>query len=299
MMASSYLKQTIVTVLCVLGIPTYLSAPKPISIHLGGSSSITVSANRANLALRLYAEGPKQDRVADELRKTADYILGVMRPLQQVSIPPVDPQNNFTGSIDEYEPSIVDLSVTTFRTHSWLKYGTSIINRDTQQYESSMEIEAEFRDFDALGLLLAQVSKQPAITVRSLTWRLDDITKKRLFSQCRTEAMVDALDKVRAYVRPLGMDKVRATKLNEHQIRSREMVHADTRNFGYRGDYADDLVLHDEFDDYRASRSSSRTESPPEAFGLEPRSLEIRAEIEGEFCAWRTGLEAWFRRGGV
>ena len=283
MVASSYLKQTIITVLCVLGIPSYLSAPKPISIHLEGQSSITVPANRALISLRIYAEGPKQDRVADEVRKTADDILATMRPLTQMILPPSNPENDTTYQM--YDPPIVDLSVTTFRSYSWLKPGSSLLSREVQQYESSMEIEAEFRDFDVLGLLIAQVSKQPAVSIQRLKWTLDENAQKRLSSKVRSEAMVDALDKVRAYVRPLGMDKVRATKISEDRIRSRDVVMADIGSLRY----------HDELDDY----VDFPHKEAPETVGLEPKTLEISAQIEGDFCAWKTGLEAWFRRGGV
>ncbi|KAJ9613104.1 hypothetical protein H2200_003045 [Cladophialophora chaetospira] len=291
MIASSYLKQTIITVLCVLGIPSYLSAPKPISVHLEGQSSISVPANRALISLRVYAEGPKQEKVADEVRKTADGILSTLRPLTQVSLSSSDAKQN-TTAYDCYEPPIVDLSVTTFRSYSWLKPG--FIGREAPQYESSMEIEAEFRDFDVLGLLLAQVSKQPAVSVKRLKWTLDDVTKKRFFSQVRSEAMVDALDKVRAYVRPLGMDKVRAIKFSEGGVRSRDVVLADVDRMSY--------AMHDELDyGVRAQKYMGMMDVGEEAetFGLEPKTLEILAQIEGEFCAWRTGLEAWFRRGGV
>ncbi|ETI20912.1 hypothetical protein G647_07255 [Cladophialophora carrionii CBS 160.54] len=294
MIASSYLKQTIITVLCVLGIPSYLSAPKPISVHLEGQSSISVPANRALVCLRIYAEGPKQEKVADSVRKTADDILSMLRPLVQTSAlqPPSSKQNATTNTLEEPEPPIVDLSVTTFRSYSWLKPGSSILSRDAPQYESSMEIEAEFRDFDVLGLLLAQVSKQPAVSVQRLKWTLDPVTKKQLFSNVRSEAMVDALDKVRAYVRPLGMDKVRAIKFSEDRVRSRDVVMADLGRVSYQ---------HDELDYDQMSYAAMKDEgtAASEAFGLEPRTLEIVAQIDGEFCAWKTGLEAWFRRGGV
>ena len=285
MIGSSYLKQTIVTVLCLLGIPSYLSAPKPISIFLEGQSSMTVPANRAVISLRIFAEGPKQGVVADTVRKVSDDLLATLRPLGQVSLPSgnsTSPQSTH----EDLEPALVDLSVTTFRSYSWLKHGYSLLGREAPQYESSMEIEAEFRDFDALGLFLAQSSKQPAVTIHLLKWTLDEATRKRLFSQCRSDAMVDALDKVRAYIRPLGMDKVRAVKLTESQQRSRDVVFADVS--GLRHHVHDELELLDDYDGNK-----------PEAFGLEPSTLQIDAQINGEFCAWKTGLEAWFRRGGL
>jgi uncharacterized protein YggE len=292
MIASSYLKQIIITVLCVLGIPSYLSAPKPINIHLEGRSSISVPANRALLSLRIYAEGPKQDKVADEVRQTADSLLSTLRPLTQVSLPTADSQQNAT-SYDALEPSIVDLSVTTFRSYSWLKPGYTLLSREAPQYESSLEIETEFRDFDALGLVLAQASKKPAVSVQKLKWTLDEASMKRLHAQCRSEAMVDALDKVRSYVRPLGMDKVRATRFSEDRVRSRDVVMADLNHLSYD-------MQHDELDtDWRAFKVPTDHDDPPETFGLEPKTLEIVAQIEGDFCAWKTGLEAWFRRGGV
>jgi uncharacterized protein YggE len=297
MVASSYLKQTIITVLCVLGIPSYLSAPKPISVHLEGQSSISVPANRALVSLRIYAEGPKQEKVADEVRKTADDILSTLRPLVQVALPPnnTTTTNTTTTLEGDGEPPIVDLSVTTFRSYSWLKPGSSILSRDAPQYESSMEIEAEFRHFDVLGLLLAQVSKQPAVSVQRLKWTLDNATKKQLFTKVRSEAMVDALDKVRAYVRPLGMDKVRAIKFSEDRVRSRDVVMADLGRVSY---YQHDELDHDQMS-YGAMKEEASATEATEAFGLEPRTLEIVAQIDGEFCAWKTGLEAWFRRGGV
>ncbi|EXJ74792.1 uncharacterized protein A1O5_01488 [Cladophialophora psammophila CBS 110553] len=287
MIASSWLKQSIITVLCVLGIPSYLSAPKPISVHLEGQSSIAVPANRAIISLRINAEGPKQDKVADEVRKTADDVLATLRPLAQLQAPQLPTVNATTANDDiQYQPPIVDLSVTTFRSYSWQKPG-SLLSRETPQYQASVEIEAEFRDFEPLGILLAQVSKTPAATVQSLKWTLDDVTKKRLFSKCRSEAMVDALDKVRAYVQPLGMDKVRAIKVTESHRLSRPVVWGDVGGLRFQRDELD----------YKTQMEEP--EIATERFGLEPGTLEIVAQIEGEFCAWKTGLEAWFRRGGV
>src|SRR5689334_9334008 len=115
MIASSWLKQSIITVLCVLGIPSYLSAPKPISVSLEGESAITIPANRAIISMRIYSEGPKQEKVADEVRKAADEILGTLRPLAQAQSQSSNITNATIFRIESYEPAIVDLSVTTFR----------------------------------------------------------------------------------------------------------------------------------------------------------------------------------------
>ena len=226
------------------------------------------------------------------MRKAADDILGTLRPLAQVKPhPDIATNDTIDGVLNTLEPAIVDFSVTTFRSHSYQK-PRSFLNREAPQYESSMEVQAEFRSFEALGILLAQVSKMPLVNVRSLKWTLDETTKKQLFTKCREQAMADALDKVRAYVRPLGMDKVRATRLDEDRYRqSRLFVMADMNAMRYEGN-VESAVMHDEGDIVDNSDA-------PEAFGLEPQTLEIVAHVDGDFCAWKTGLEAWFRRGGV
>lgn len=292
MIASSWLKQSIITVLCVLGIPSYLSAPKPISVSLEGESTITVPANRAIISLRIYSEGPKQEKIADEVRKTADEILGTLRPLAQVAPQPQPSNLTDNATIDRIEiaePAIVDLSVTAFRSYSYRKPG-SFLNYETPQYESSIEIEAEFRSFDALGVLLAQISKTPLVNVRTLKWTLDDATKRKLLIKCREQAMVDALEKVHAYVRPLGMDKVRAIRVTESYQRNLGVVMADIPSVRFQRDPKLDMA---------SSGMLMDDEELPETLTLEPRTLDISAQIDGEFCAWKTGLEAWFRRGGV
>lgn len=298
MIASSWVKQSIVTVLCLLGIPSYLSAPKPISISLEGESSITVPANRATIALRIHSEGHSQIKVADVVRKTADEILSTLRPLAQATPQPqseTDSSNDTTSnitteSIGIFEPAIVDLSVTSFRSHSYRK-PSGVLKLDTPQYESSMEISAEFRDFDALGILLAQVSKTPLVTIRSLKWTLDATTRRHLLVKCREQAMVDALEKAHAYVRPLGMDKVRAIRIRESYHRDEDLVMADL---------FDSRIQHDELGAGNGGEGGSdEDEEPVDTMKLEPRKLEIAAHLDGEFCAWKTGLEAWFRRGGV
>lgn len=280
MIPTSWLKQSIITVLCVLGIPSYLSAPKPISVSLEGQSSITIPANRAILSLLIYSEGPKQDKVADQVRKTTDEILSLLHPLQQ---PSTDP--NGTSTCSE-PPPLANLSVNTFRSYSYQK--ARLIGQ-SPVYDASVTVSAKFRDFVALGVFLAHVSKTPHIAVQSLKWTLDEHTKKYLVVKCREEAMIDALDKVRAYVRPLGMDKVRAIKIREGYRKSRDVVMADLNGLVGAGEAAG---VHDEL-------GGAEEQERPEAFGLVPGTLKIEAEIEGDFCAWKTGLEAWFRRGGV
>ncbi|KEF53183.1 uncharacterized protein A1O9_10631 [Exophiala aquamarina CBS 119918] len=300
MIASSWVKQSVITVLCVLGIPSYLSAPKPISVSLEGESTITVPANRAIISLRIYSEGPKQDKVADEVRKAADEILGTLRPLAQVATSPSShnlTSNATTISIVPDEPAIVDLSVTAFRSYSYQIPG-SFLKSETPKYESSIEIEAEFRCFDALGSLLAQVSKIPLVNVQSLKWKLDDTTKRKLLVKCREQAMVDALEKVHAYVRPLGMDKVRAIRVTESYQRSSGVVMADLLGGGVRFQQgADDWSRQETL--MMGSSELPGDDQPSKTLKLEPKTLVIAAHIDGEFCAWKTGLEAWFRRGGV
>lgn len=254
---------------------------------------LTVPANRAIISMRIYSEGPKQEKVADEVRKTADEILGTLRPLALAQSQSSNVTNATFNGVEPDEPAIVDLSVTTFRSYSYQKPG-SFLNRETPQYESSVEVEAEFRSFDALGILLAQISKTPLVNVQFLKWTLDKTTERRLFSQCREQAMVDALEKVHAYVRPLGMDKVRAIRVTEGYRRSRAAVMADVANLAYQQG-VDSLVMHDEL----VIGSGMNDGKLLETFKLESRTMEIAAQINGEFCAWKTGLEAWFRRGGV
>lgn len=312
MLPMSWLRQSIITVLCVLGIPSYLSAPKPISISLEGRASVSVPATRAIVALDVYAEGPRQDKVADDVRRTTDEMLALMRPLTELRA--VEGAGSTTGPNcttvvvdqsgggggggggggcgggggEQESPAIVTLSVNTFRSHSYQK--PNLLLGQAPVYEARAEIEAEFRAFDALGELLAQVTKTPGVSVTSLRWTLDAATRRRMVAECREQATADALDKVRAYVRPFGMDKVRAIRIAEtgrssSSSSSRGLVFADAWS---------SRVMHDELDGGAGGDENQR-----DVFGLEPRSLEIVAEIEGDFCAWRTGLEAWFRRGGV
>ncbi|KAK5047551.1 hypothetical protein LTR84_006648 [Exophiala bonariae] len=295
MIASAWVKQSIVTVLCLLGIPSYLSAPKPISISLDGESSITVPANRATIVLRIHSEGQNQVKVADEVRKTADEIISTLRPLAQVTSQSQvsdGPINNVTTEkIEILEAAIVDFSVTSFRSHSYRKTG-SFLTSDTPQYEATIGISAEFRSFDALGILLAQISKIPFVTIRSLKWTLDATTRRNLLIQCREQAMVDALEKVHAYVRPLGMDKVRAIRVRETYHHNDDVVMADLFDPRVRRQ-----IQPDEF--ASGGGEGENDEESVDTMKLEPRKLKIEAHLDGEFCAWKTGLEAWFRRGGV
>ncbi|RMZ89787.1 hypothetical protein DV736_g2996, partial [Chaetothyriales sp. CBS 134916] len=160
---------------------------------------------------------------------------------------------------DEQWAPIVKLSVNTVS--SDLRRVNGFLLGEKDKYEAKAEVSATFE------------------ASQSLRWSLDDKTRKQVLAQIRMDAMQDAVDKLRAYVMPL-LGKhvtVRAVKLSEVTFPRSTLEAVVMMDHHQQQQY----TMYDELD---ATTVVGRGSAPhDEKFSLEPRVLDVRAEVDGEF----------------
>lgn len=66
-----------------------------------------------------------------------------------------------------------------------------------------MSFEAKFRDFAKLGSIATTLSNMENVSITNISWRLTDKTKQSLTTQCRIQAVQDAMAKAKDYAAAL------------------------------------------------------------------------------------------------
>jgi hypothetical protein len=300
------------TLLILLLTLPLLHHPHKTSLQLNGSSTLTVPANRATISLQISSEGTKQRKVADEVRQTTDKILTLLRPL---TLPPN--RTSTTSSTGPNTPSteilppIATLSVNTFSSHSYPR--TSLLG-ETTTYSSTITITAEFRSlsdlnpspdrtvipsfgFHHLSLVLPSLTKLHGTKINYLKWFLSPERLASLQSEARQNAMSEALTKISDYIAPMQLQfpVVRCLSFREEKkYKSHEHVRSDFDSVLRR--QADDVLMsfemgeHDELDGGGYGYGYEIEQQKAEAFGLEPQSIEIASQVEGDWVIVEQGL---------
>lgn len=296
-----------------------LHKPHKISLKINGSSSLTVLADRATISLKVSSEGTKQAKVTDQVRQTSDEILQLLRPLT------LPPDRTSLGSsatspssvVSTFLPPIATLSVNTFSSHSYPRAG---LLGDTETYRSSITVTAEFRSllprqdtpgvdnnrtivpgsgFHHLSLVLPALAKLPHTKVDYLKWFLSPDYLSSLQSSARQKAMADGLTKISDFIAPMNMRFPAIYCLNFQEQYARRAYEFYEQQPTWQGIRKQDeeaiMYAHDEVDGFVDDLEAQRygyeiEERKMEAFGLEPQSMEISSQVEGEWVVTERGL---------
>ena len=303
------------TIASVIFIGSIFKAPHQIPVSLSGHSTLNVLAERATISLYVSSEGSKQSRVAQEVHQTTDEILNLLRPL---TLPP----NRTTHASDtptlpsDFLPPLATLSVNTFSSNSYPRPG--LLGEGTT-YTSSITITAEFRSlhpfsseshtnqsrtvipasgFHHLSLVLPSLAKLPHTKVDFLKWHLTPEHLASLQSQARQNAMSEALRKAADYTSPMSLrfPAVRCVKFSEGQRRRpHEHTFRMDRDLAYnRKLQRDSGVMFQRSADYDELEEGEYgyeiEEHRNEAFGLEPKGIEVVSDVSGEFVVVERGM---------
>jgi hypothetical protein len=195
---------TLTFLIILITLPSF-RAPHKLSLQLSGSSILTVPADRATISLQISSGGPKQSKVADEVRETADEILNLLRLL---AVPP-NRTSTCTGpdippSRTEFQPPIATFSVNIFSSQSSPR---SSILGEKNKYSFSITVTAGFRSLSALNgssnrspipglrfrhlsLVLPSLAKLPRTKIDYLKWF---ISPERLLRPKLSRSMTTSL----------------------------------------------------------------------------------------------------------
>ena len=248
----------------------------PVKMHMSGSHSTQVPADRAVLSINIKAEGSSQQRVADEIKASQDNIMDMLRPLSEAPFEVVaSGETNFTqhqtGQVSE--SAIVNLGVNTFNAAS--PYSQQTIFGEKPIYVAKVDVQAEFASLEALGYVIAKLLRTPRVRIESLMWKLSDDSKAAALSKCQRGAAQNLGGKAVDFATTLGLPNVRPVSINERPHSNRvDRIRMRGRN----------MFEHDEYD-----MLTTATEPLPtyqERTQFEARTLQFEVELDGEFQAW-------------
>jgi uncharacterized protein YggE len=127
---------------------------------------------------------------------------------------------------------------------------------------ASASVRVTFLDLAALGTWLGEVAELDGAAVLGVAWAIADEQRRAVEAEVRTEALLDARDRARAYAAAVGLETVELRRVFEPGLRS--------------GDDDMQPVMY---------RSAKVMESAVPDFELRPQELQISAEVTADFTA--------------
>lgn len=132
---------------------------------------------------------------------------------------------------------------------------------------ASATVRVTFTDAVALGGWLAELAEQDGAVVHGIDWTMSDEHRREVESAVRTEAVLDALDRARAYARAMGLETLELSAVAEPGLR-RDEVGGGTAMYRMAG----------------AGIAAAGESSAPQ-LELRAEEIELRAEVTADFTA--------------
>jgi uncharacterized protein YggE len=179
----------------------------PLKVNVTGTSTISRRAERAIVIVAVSSSGPDQAQVTKNVTSTVNKVQNGLRQL--------NPKNDATGEPTP-EAAITHWSMSSLSTGSyfiWLPNQSGhAANKDeqnkVQNFSAGTQFEIKFRDFEKLGSVCTDLANVPYVQVRSVAWKLTDVTKKSLVTESRTLAVQDAVAQAEDFAKAAGKTKV-------------------------------------------------------------------------------------------
>ncbi|KAL9056081.1 MAG: hypothetical protein Q9162_003143 [Coniocarpon cinnabarinum] len=242
-------------------------------MRVSSEYTLGVPADRAILSLELHVEGTSRNQVAFDLETLQNEVIGLMHPISQrpfsTSTSPNSSQAE-TQELPSREPAIIHVGIDTLQATSYEKRQTILGGKPL--YEASMNITAEFSDFDALGLVVNELTGMSNLRIQSLEWKLKEMSRSKAATSCQRNASEMLMSKAKALAAPLGFDNVRATSVYE-QAQKQEAA-------AFIKLISDESTMHDEMGSVQERPKTVNQQD------FAPKSLTFAIELSGEFEAW-------------
>ena len=124
-------------------------------------------------------------------------------------------------------------------------------------------VRVTFVDFPALSRWLAELAETAGAEVHGIEWSVSEERRRAVEGEVRTEAVLDALERARAYAAALGLDTVEPARVYEPGLRPDEALGGGA-----------------------AFRTSAMMEAgSSQEFTVRPEDLEVSAEVSADFTA--------------
>jgi uncharacterized protein len=158
-------------------------------ISVQGVQQVRVAPERAELSLAASLEGTDREKVIADVTAAANEIGRELEAFKAV------------GAVERY-------SVQPLRTSAWKKGSNS-----PERVTASVEINARFSDFEALGRYTAEAAARTGVRLGWVNWVLTDATADRLRDECIAGAVARARQRAEAMARAAGAGAIEITEV--------------------------------------------------------------------------------------
>ena len=174
----------------------------PTTFHVEGYSVLRHRAERAVLNVHVTSNGPEKETPSMNVITTAQQLHDMFK------------QHTASDDASNGAPitKITMASITT----------SSAIPRDEKgrtlqrEFTTTTNFSVKFSDFGVLGTIAKQLATIEHVELRGVTWELTDNTHASLASQCRRDAVKNALSKAVDYTEALGLSgNLKVDEVNE------------------------------------------------------------------------------------
>ncbi|KAJ5682726.1 hypothetical protein N7462_005891 [Penicillium macrosclerotiorum] len=190
----------------------------PLKVTVVGQSCMSHYPERCILRVIVFSDGPEQESVSRDVTVTSNQLHQLFKELS--------PQT--AEGLATPEAPVTKFSTTYLR--SWSDVPLDEKGRPLPQprvHYGTSTFLVVFRDFAKLSEVVGKLVTYPKVEIDSITWRLTEETEKKLASECRKQALRDALKKADDFAEVVGRKVVPVEIEDDGQGQDGKRFHTD------------------------------------------------------------------------
>lgn len=197
---------------------------KELTIEVHGAATVAERADFAILSIAVSSEGPSQEVVSGAVKETSNDLQAELASL----------------SGDDQAP-VSSYSMTALNTMSYLvrHHGEprrSAAPPEQRQFKASINFSVTFRRFETLADVITILMGREHVGINGIDWRLTEQKQNHIGSQCRKQALRDAMRKAEDYAEVLGRAilpvQIVAERTHSHSRGLTRAMVMDTTSYG-------------------------------------------------------------------
>jgi uncharacterized protein YggE len=220
------------------------------TISVQGQHSASYDPERATVAITVAFDGPHRNPVVSSATSA----------LEAVRATVLERCDAEAGPITRWSAE----SVRVWAERPWNNEGRQL----DPVHHASLDLQAEFADFEALGVWIELVVAMPGTSIGGITWTLTEATRAAALTEVRSLAVKDAVAKAGVYATSIGLSTVSPIALADPGMLG------DGPSSASAGFPAPERMMMAKFD---------AAGSP--ALALRPERIELSAAVDARFTA--------------
>ncbi|BDZ56027.1 SIMPL domain-containing protein [Agromyces marinus] len=179
------------------------------TISVTGRADEHVEPELGVLRLTVAASGQDREHVLAQVGSAHEQVLSDLRGLDAA------------GSLESWSAG----SLRVWSHRPWNAEG----RRLPLVHEAAAEVEASFRDLDALGAWAGPAAWAESVTLEGIEWRLTEATRSRVHESAQRRAVADAVRKAGVYAEALGLAAPVPVEIADHGMPGERPVQRNHR----------------------------------------------------------------------